>query len=66
MDLPAEDPDAGIDVYADVCVEAFDGLPDDIVIVGHSTGGLTLPVLAVPPARRSDGVPVRAWCRNRA
>ena len=46
VDLPAEDPDAGIDVYASVCLEAFADLPDDVVVVGHSTGGLTVPVLA--------------------
>ena len=46
VDLPAEDPDAGIDVYASVCLEAFAALGDDVVVVGHSTGGLTVPVVA--------------------
>jgi pimeloyl-ACP methyl ester carboxylesterase len=46
VELPAEDPDAGVDVYASVCLEAFTDLSDDVVVVGHSTGGLTVPVVA--------------------
>lgn len=46
VDLPCEDPDAGAADYADVAVEAFDGAPDDLVLVGHSLGGLTIPLVA--------------------
>jgi pimeloyl-ACP methyl ester carboxylesterase len=46
VDLPAEDPGAGASEYADVAVEAFAGAPDDMVVVGHSLGGLTIPVIA--------------------
>ncbi len=44
-DLPCEDPSAGLDRYADV-VEQHLGDGHDIVLVGHSLGGRTLPVLA--------------------
>jgi pimeloyl-ACP methyl ester carboxylesterase len=52
VDLPCEDPDTGSSGYADVVCAA---LPprDDLVLVGHSLGGLTIPLVA---ARR----PVRA------
>jgi pimeloyl-ACP methyl ester carboxylesterase len=46
VDLPCEDPEAGASEYADAAVEAFRGAPDDMVIVGHSLGGLTIPVVA--------------------
>jgi pimeloyl-ACP methyl ester carboxylesterase len=46
VDLPCEDPDAGASEYADTAVEAFAAAPDDIVVVGHSLGGLTIPVIA--------------------
>jgi pimeloyl-ACP methyl ester carboxylesterase len=44
-DLPCEDPSAGLAAYADA-VEAHLGDHRDIVLVGHSLGGRTLPVLA--------------------
>lgn len=45
VDLPCDDPDAGVDRYADLVVQA---IPDrsDAVMVGHSLGGLTIPVAA--------------------
>jgi pimeloyl-ACP methyl ester carboxylesterase len=46
VDLPCEDPDAGASEYADVAIEAFRDAPDDMVLVGHSLGGLTIPVIA--------------------
>jgi len=46
VDLPCEDPEAGASEYADAAVEAFRGAPEDIVLVGHSLGGLTIPVVA--------------------
>jgi pimeloyl-ACP methyl ester carboxylesterase len=43
-DLPAEDPDAGLAEYTDVMVEAI-GDRRDVVLVGHSLGGLTAPLV---------------------
>jgi pimeloyl-ACP methyl ester carboxylesterase len=44
-ELPCEDPAAGIAEYAAIVEAALDGR-DDVVIVGHSLGGLTIPVVA--------------------
>ena len=44
-DLPCEDVDAGVSAYADV-VDAALGEADDVVLVGHSLGGVTIPVVA--------------------
>ena len=44
-ELPCEDPAAGIAEYATIVEAALDGR-DDVVIVGHSLGGLTIPVVA--------------------
>jgi pimeloyl-ACP methyl ester carboxylesterase len=52
VDLPCGDPEAGASEYADAAVEAFAAGPEDIVVVGHSLGGLTIPVIA---ARRPVG-----------
>jgi pimeloyl-ACP methyl ester carboxylesterase len=45
VDLPGDDPAAKFSDYAEVILRA---LPDraDIVLVGHSTGGLTIPIVA--------------------
>lgn len=53
MDLPCDDPSATFETYADVVVRALDGAGDDVVLVAHSMGGHTIPLVA---ARR----PVRA------
>jgi len=52
-DLPSEDPDAGVAEYATVIEKALSdvatGGPDDggdVILVGHSLGGLTIPVVA--------------------
>ncbi len=49
-DLPTEDVDAGIAEYAAVVEKAIDGAggppDDDLIAVGHSIGGLTIPVVA--------------------
>jgi pimeloyl-ACP methyl ester carboxylesterase len=44
-DLPGDDPDAKFSDYAEVVLEA---LPerDDVILVGHSTGALTTPIVA--------------------
>lgn len=53
MDLPCDDPSATFETYADVVVRALDDVGDDVVLVAHSMGGHTIPLVA---ARR----PVRA------
>jgi pimeloyl-ACP methyl ester carboxylesterase len=54
-DLPCEDVSAGCQEYADVVLERLADKPDDaeVVLVGHSAGGLTVPLVAAatPVAR---------------
>ena len=45
VDLPIEDPAAGADAYAQVVLATLSGY-DDVVLVGHSLGGLTVPLVA--------------------
>ena len=45
VDLPCEDPDAGAERYAEVVVQAIPK-GQSAVLVGHSLGGLTIPVAA--------------------
>jgi pimeloyl-ACP methyl ester carboxylesterase len=45
VDLPTEDPDAGLTRYAEL-VDAALGDADDVVVVGHSLGGGTIPIVA--------------------
>jgi pimeloyl-ACP methyl ester carboxylesterase len=45
VDLPCEDPDATLSDYADVVVESLEGV-DDVVLVAHSLGGQTAPLVA--------------------
>jgi surfactin synthase thioesterase subunit len=59
VDLPSEDPDAGASAYAQAVVHALGvGGADEVVLVGHSLGGLTIPVVA--QALADEGRPVRA------
>ncbi|GAB2758887.1 alpha/beta fold hydrolase [Nocardioides salsibiostraticola] len=44
VDLPNEEPSAGWSEYVDAVVEAV-GTPDDLVVVGHSLGGFTAPLV---------------------
>ena len=53
VDLPCDDPAATFADYAAGVVRALDDTDDDVVVVGHSLGGMTIPLVA---ARR----PVRA------
>jgi pimeloyl-ACP methyl ester carboxylesterase len=53
VDLPCEDPAAGFSDYADVVVASLQGRSEDVVLVGHSLAGQTIPLVA---ARR----PVRS------
>ena len=57
VDLPCADPDAGAEEYARTVLDAL-GAADGIVLVGHSLGGLTIPVVARILA--DEGRPVRA------
>jgi len=46
MDLPIDDNSASFDDYADVVCSALDGCDDDVVAVGHSYGGMVIPLVA--------------------
>lgn len=46
VDLPAEDITAGAKDYAGVVVGSLSGVDDQVVVVGHSLGGLTIPLVA--------------------
>ena len=56
-DLPCEDPDAGVAEHAAVVRESLDGARDAIV-VGHSLGATTIPLMPRLGDRRSDRDPV--------
>lgn len=43
MELPLEDSAATFDTYADVVCAALEDSDDDVVLVGHSYGGNTIP-----------------------
>src|SRR5258708_12481123 len=49
-DLPCEDVSAGCQEYAEVVLQRLADKPDDdeVVLVGHSAGGLTVPLVAAP------------------
>lgn len=52
VDLPCNEPEATFSDYARVVDGALASVADDIVLVGHSTGGFTIPlVAALRPAR---------------
>ncbi|KUI39694.1 alpha/beta fold hydrolase [Mycobacterium sp. GA-2829] len=46
MDLPCGDPTADFATYADVVCAALRGTDDDVILVGHSLGGNTIPLVA--------------------
>jgi pimeloyl-ACP methyl ester carboxylesterase len=52
-DLPCEDPEAGLAAYAETVLRALCGAGEDVVLVGHSLAGLTVPLVAAarPVAR---------------
>lgn len=53
MDLPVEDPSAGLDEYVETVLAALEVADDAPIVVGHSMAGMVAPIVA---ARR----PVRA------
>jgi pimeloyl-ACP methyl ester carboxylesterase len=46
VDLPCDDPQAGAAEYAEVVLHALADEGDDVVLVAHSLGGLTIPLVA--------------------
>lgn len=46
VDLPNEDPQAGASEYAAAALGAFAEAGEDLVVVGHSLAGLTIPLIA--------------------
>ncbi len=46
VDLPADDPDAGCPEYAAIVAGHLPAGDRDVVVVGHSLGGLTIPLVA--------------------
>lgn len=53
MDLPSDDAEAGCAEYAEVVEAALADAGDDVILVGHALGGLTIPLVAgVRPVRR--------------
>ncbi len=46
MNLPIEEADAGAVRYAEVVLQALQGVHDDVVLVGHSMSGLVIPIVA--------------------
>jgi pimeloyl-ACP methyl ester carboxylesterase len=45
-DLPGDDPTATFGTYADAVVRALEAADDDVVLVGHSLAGNTIPLVA--------------------
>ena len=53
VDLPCDDVEAGCAAYAEVVLAQIAQADDDLVLVGHSLGGLTIPLVAAArPARK--------------
>jgi pimeloyl-ACP methyl ester carboxylesterase len=50
VDLPGEDASATFETYADAVARALEGVDDEVVVAGHSLGGLTIPLV---PSRRA-------------
>jgi pimeloyl-ACP methyl ester carboxylesterase len=46
VDLPTEDWSAGCAEYAAIVLDALRDADEDVVVVGHSLGGLTIPLIA--------------------
>ena len=74
VDLPCDDIEAGLSTYAGVVVAATADTGPDLVLVGHSLGGLTIPlVAALRPVRKlvylcallpSPGISLAEQCRQ--
>jgi pimeloyl-ACP methyl ester carboxylesterase len=46
VDLPSADPAATFETYADQVVEAMSSEDDEVILVGHSMAGMTIPLVA--------------------
>lgn len=46
MDLPVDDPKAGLEEYTETALAALAGVADDLVVVGHSMAGMVAPIVA--------------------
>jgi pimeloyl-ACP methyl ester carboxylesterase len=46
VDLPIEDPDAGLDDYAETVRASLAGITEPVIVMGHSLGGLVIPLVA--------------------
>ena len=53
MDLPCDDPSATFEDYAEVALGALGDVGDDLVLVGHSLGAHTIPLVALRRPVRS-------------
>jgi pimeloyl-ACP methyl ester carboxylesterase len=45
VDLPIEDPAAGLTRYAEIVADALSEADDDVILVGHSFAGSTIPLV---------------------
>jgi pimeloyl-ACP methyl ester carboxylesterase len=53
LDMPAHDANAGAAEYAETIAKSLEHVRDDVVLVGHSMGGLTIPLVPqLRPVRR--------------
>jgi pimeloyl-ACP methyl ester carboxylesterase len=46
MDLPVDDPSATFETYADAVCDEISAVTDDVILVGHSLSGWTIPLVA--------------------
>ena len=46
LDLPCSDKEAGAAEYAAIVLDALSSVPEPLILVGHSLGGLTTPLVA--------------------
>ena len=69
MDLPIEDPELSASDYARVVADSLANVDDDVVLVGHSMGGVVIPlVAALRPVQRLiylSGATPPTWADDR-
>jgi pimeloyl-ACP methyl ester carboxylesterase len=46
VDLPIEDPDAGLSRHAELVADSLLGVDGDVILVGHSMSGSIIPLVA--------------------
>ena len=52
VDLPCDDPNAGLSEYAETAIAAVPPRTKDLIVVGHSLGGLSAPLVAAKSKTR--------------